>query len=119
MPTYLVVEPISVIALDLAASIREFDSSAHVIVAGTPEDAGSAIANYDAVDVAFLHAHPSKIALAPLARKLSASGARCVFMGDAAEEARVANFALLERPFSTETLSNLLARLMQKARVPT
>ncbi|MES2145188.1 MAG: hypothetical protein V4516_12725 [Pseudomonadota bacterium] len=118
MSVYLVVEPVSIIAMDLGASIREFDPSAQIIVAQSADTAVRALAGQDAVGVAFLHMDPCGLATGPLAAGLAARGAVCVFMGEAAERAAQTGILLLERPFSTATVADLLARIVPEDRVP-
>lgn len=118
MSVYLVVEPVSIIAMDLGASIREFDPAAEIIVAQSTDMAVRALAGQDAVGVAFVHMNPGSFAAGPLASELAARGAVCVFMGEAAEQAADTGILLLIRPFSAVTVADLLARIVPEDRIP-
>jgi hypothetical protein len=116
MSVYLVVEPIRIIANDLALCIQEYDRDAEVIVATSPDEARVAVVGGDSVQVAFLHMDLETFSAGPLADVLAASATVCVFMGGAAERVRDARYLLLERPFSSEMVANLLARIMPRDR---
>jgi hypothetical protein len=107
---YLVVEPINIIATDLAQSVQDFDSEAIVLVASVPNDAITMVADHPVIRVALIHANPHGFAESGLGIALAARGAQCVFMGDAAERA-VKAMRVLQRPFSTSTIAALLEEL--------
>jgi electron transfer flavoprotein alpha/beta subunit len=112
---YLVVEPMALIAEDLASCIHEKDSAAHVVCVASLAGAGEEVARRQRrFHAAFLQADPQDFAATPLAAQLSAHGAHLVFIGDAAE-ASGQGWQVLERPFSAETVGEVLACLMEKA----
>jgi hypothetical protein len=116
MSVYLVVEPIGLIAADLCESIRDHDPDAQVVVAASAEDAAVAISGRDAVQLAILHMSPTAFSAGPLAEILAGNQTICVFMGNAAETLRDARFLVLQQPFSTDTVTDLLARLVPRDR---
>lgn len=107
---YLIVEPVSIIADDLALSVKDFDQGAIVVVAGTQQEALAAITDCGAVRFAFVHADPKGFDETVLGQALTERRAVCVFMGDAADLAKKA-LIVLDRPFSPQTIAALLARL--------
>lgn len=109
-PSYLIIEPINIIATDLAHSVQDFDPDATVLVAHIVKDALSMIADHPAIHAAMIHASPDGFADSELGIALAARGAQCVFMGDAAERAATA-LIVLQRPFSTSTVASLLEEL--------
>jgi hypothetical protein len=109
-PVYLIIEPIDIIATDLAHIVQDFDADAIVLVAKAPDDAMSMIAGHPAIHAALIHASPQGHAESDLGIALAARNTRCVFMGDAAERAATEMHVLL-RPFSTATVAALLEEL--------
>lgn len=106
---YLVVEPIEIIASDLAMNVQEYDPSAMVLLALSFEAAFTMLKGHDSVRLAFVHADPSDFAKTSLARALDGRGAQLVFTGDAAER-KSDGIIVLQRPFSTLTTAELLRR---------
>lgn len=106
---YLVVEPIEIIANDLAFNVSDYDGSATVLTALTCYTAVEILHDYPAVKLAFVHIDPTKFAKTALARMLEDRGAKVVFIGDAAERAGSA-LLVLYRPFSSQTIAEVLAR---------
>jgi hypothetical protein len=106
---YLVVEPIEIIASDLAMNIEDYDPTATVLVALTHEAACRALKGHARVRVAFVHADPSAFVMTDLARSLDCRGAELVFTGDAAER-NGGGVLVLHRPFSAQTTAALLQR---------
>ena len=109
---YLVVEPIEIIASDLAHSVQDYDAVGTVAVATTPQKALSVLADHPSVRVAFLHADPTGFADTALGHALATRQALCVFMGDAAERAKKA-MVVLNRPFSPQTIAELLDQIIK------
>ena len=106
---YLVVEPMEIIASDLAMSVQDFDPSARVLIALTPQGAVAQLDGHPAVTVAFVHADPKDFATTTLARALKGCGAQVVFTGDAAERHND-GVLVLQRPFSAQTTAAVLRR---------
>ncbi len=109
---YLVVEPIPIIATDLAMTLEEYDPCATVWVAQAQEEACGILANCDRVDVAFVHADPANFLDTQLGRKLFAAGAKVVFTGDRAECSTTGHL-VLHRPFSARSLVAALQCALQ------
>ncbi len=108
-PVYLVVEPIEIIAYDLALNVSDYDESATVLVALTFEAACETVQGYPDVKLAFVHLDPSSFSKTALARVLDDRGAKVVFTGDSAER-NPGGLLVLHRPFSSQTIAELLAR---------
>jgi hypothetical protein len=106
---YLVVEPIGIIASDLAMNVQEYNPSATVLIALAHEAASAVLQGYEYVRLAFVHADPSGFAMTDLARALAERKAKVVFTGDAAER-NDSGILVLHRPFSSETTAALLQR---------
>ena len=109
---YLIVEPIEIIASDLALSVQDYDVAGSVAVASTLQTALTLLADHPTVRVAFLHADPTGFSDTALGQALAARQALCVFMGDAAERAKKA-MVVLDRPFSPQTIAELLDQIMK------
>lgn len=112
---FLVVEPVTLVAEDLAACIADALGAVEVIVAATLEDAAQRLTAVPAplVRLALLHAAPDDYAGSLLSGLLRAVGATVAFMGGRAEEAAATDsgVTVLEQPFSTETVRAFLTRL--------
>ncbi len=106
---YLVVEPIAIIASDLAMNVQEYYPSATVLTALAHDAAWAMLQGHDDVQLAFVNADPSGFAMTPLARALADRKARVIFTGDAAER-NDSGILVLHRPFSSETTAALLQR---------
>ncbi len=115
---YLIVEPVSIIASDLALSVQDYDIDATVLAADTLQAAVTLLAGMDPVHFAFIHADPTLFDGTELGLALAEQNTVCVFMGDAAERAQKA-LIVLDRPFSPLTIAALLARLMADNSVKT
>ena len=111
---YLIVEPFAIVAIDLALCVQDFDGAGTAIIATTPHDAVSVIAETASVRFAFIHADPSGFTQSELGLALAARGAVCVFMGHAADRNKD-NMLVLDRPFSPLTVAALLRRLTAPA----
>ncbi len=112
---YLIVEPIEIIASDLALCVQDYDPAAKVFVAERPEGSFAALEDGEAaVRVAFIHADPTGFHATDLGRALAGRGAYCVFMGDRAER-EGKGIAVLQRPFSFQTIAALLDQLIGAA----
>ncbi len=107
---YLIVEPISIIAHDLALSVQDYDDAGTVVVAATPAEAIALLANKVSVRFAFIHADPTGFGDTKLGDALAKRHAVCVFMGDAADRAKQ-ELVVLDRPFSPLTIAALMQRL--------
>jgi hypothetical protein len=106
---YLVVEPIGIIATDLAMNVQEYDPSATVLIALAHAAAWGALQGYANVRLAFVNADPSEFTTTNLARALDERRAKVIFTGDAAER-NDSGVLVLHRPFSAETTAALLQR---------
>lgn len=106
---YLVVEPMAFIARDLAMHVQDFDPTAQVLVADTPDMASQMLAGVPDVQLAFVHLDPNHFATTNLAQILKAHGAQVVFFGNAAEE-NDSGILVLQRPFTAQTTAALLRR---------
>lgn len=112
---YLVLEPIEIIAADLALSVQDCDASAVVIVAHSAERALDALSRQDVLRIAFLHVDPDGFDVTDLGQALAGRGATCVFMGDLAERTVALTVPVLQRPFSSETMAALLQGLSERS----
>lgn len=106
---YLVVEPIGIIASDLAFNVQDYDPSATVLVALSPDAGCDLLQDHAAVSVAFVHADPCTFVVTKLARALKSRGAKLVFSGDAAER-NGCGVLVLQRPFCAQSTAALLQR---------
>ncbi len=105
----MVVEPIEIIASDLAMNVQDYDPLATVLTALTHEAACVLLEAYESVRLAFVHADPKGFAKTRLAQALDCRGAQVVFTGDAAER-KDQGILVLQRPFSAQTTAALLHR---------
>jgi hypothetical protein len=112
---YLVVEPIELIASDLAMNVQEYDPSAEVLIALTPEAGCEVLKSQPSVQLAFVHVDPSGFSNTDLGRALAERGARLVFTGDAAER-KDKGIVVLHRPFSAQTTATLLQGIQSRER---
>ncbi len=104
---YLVVEPIEIIASDLAMNVQEYDPTATVLVALSEEAGCLALQGHASVRLAFVHADPRGFSATDIARALHGRNAQVVFTGDAAERS-VNGEMVLQRPFSAQTTAAVL-----------
>jgi len=104
---YLVVEPMIVIATDLAMNVQDYDPWATVLVAHSPEAACEVLRTEASVKLAFVNVDLRKFCSSDLARALNARGARIVFAG-ASTDRMDCDKLVLDWPFSTETTADLL-----------
>lgn len=106
---YLVVEPIHIIAEDLAMSVQDYDPSATVLIAPSPEAACAVLAGEGFVRLAFVNLDARRFHKTDLARALVARGTKVVFAGGFSEP-EGSELLVLDRPFSAETTAALLQR---------
>lgn len=104
---YLVMEPIQVIATDLAMHIQEYDPSASVLTAISSEAACEVLRTVATVRLAFVHVDADKFCNSDLARALHVRGARIVF-SCASPDRNNSEKLVLDWPFSAETTALLL-----------
>ena len=98
---YLIVQSQSLVALDLAMAITEFDPAASVVTTASCADALPAIDGVRQIAVAFVDGGPCTFAASALAREVAQRGGRVVLMGRDAEDAGEGlGYPILERPFS-------------------
>ena len=106
-PVYLVVEPMQIVATDLAMIVSDYDTTATVLIALTLDAACEILKGHPAVRLAFVHADPTSFAQTDLARALEDRRAQVAFTGDAAER-KGSGMLVLHRPFSAETTAGVL-----------
>jgi len=111
---YLIVLKQVLIARDLAETIAEHDPGARVVLAQTCAEALRLLdAVPEKVVLSFLSVSPENISGSALVNALSARGSRTVLMGDDAENRGEApGWWVLERPFTSEMVTNLLRRTL-------
>lgn len=107
---YLIVEPNSIIASDLALSVQDFHREANVLTAVSHEEAIERLTDIVSVQLAFIHMDPHKFDKTDLARCLVARGARLVYIGGAAEQSEAGRL-VLHRPFTQQSTADLLHRI--------
>lgn len=103
----LVLEPVPLVAEDLAMLIEECRPGTRVILTGTVAEAEAALDAEGGYDVAFLNTDPERFAGTSLALRLQETGAVLVFLGHEVEAARAAQ-RYLERPFSGAGVMRML-----------
>ncbi len=106
MPTYLIAEPVMLIAQDLAACIKDVDPDAEMVI--VPPGRYVLAAAPDRLHAAFLHMDPEVDQWKPLYVALRARGAELVFFGGAAERSTHSE-RVLESPFSSETVATVVS----------
>jgi hypothetical protein len=90
-------------------TIGEFDPSARVIVTRTGEDAMPLVAQVERLAVAFVGKGPEEFRASSIAEVVARRGGRAVLMGEEAEaRGEAQGFAVLTRPFTTESILALL-----------
>lgn len=104
---YLVVEPIEIIASDLAMNIQDYDPLATVLTALSQDAACTMLQDHTSIRLAFVHADPISFAKTKLARALDGCSAQVAFTGDAAER-MPGGILVLQRPFCAKTTAALL-----------
>lgn len=95
----LVLEPVPLVAEDLAMLIEDCKPGTKVILTGTLAEAEAVLDAEGGCDVAFLNTDPERFTRTALALMLQGSNAVVVFLGHEVEAARMAQ-RYLERPFS-------------------
>lgn len=104
---YLVVEPIEIIASDLAMTLQEYNPAATVLIALTLQAAIILLENQTVMQLAIVHTDPIGFADTALAQALGRLGAQVVFTGDAAER-KSGGRLVLQRPFSAQSTTAFL-----------
>jgi hypothetical protein len=94
----LVLEPVPLVAEDLALLIEECRAGTSVVLTATLTQAEAALEASGGCDIAFLNIDPERFAGTSLAKSLERTGVSVVFLGHEVEAARVAQ-RYLERPF--------------------
>ena len=114
---YVVMALDRLVLQDLVETILDFDPRAAVKAAGTCDQALRLIRSMPRLRAAFIEASPLWSQRSGAARAVTALGGHLVLLGDEAEDdfATISGAArtelTLERPFSTEMVHALLARL--------
>lgn len=104
---YLVVEPMQIIAADLAMNVQDYDPSALVLTAHSPEAAYALLDSCTSVRLAFVHSDPDTFNSSRLAQALYRLGAQIAFTGDAAER-KSDGIWVLQMPFCGQTIATFL-----------
>jgi hypothetical protein len=107
----LILEPLRVVARDLAETLRDLTGCAPVL-ATTPDEALTQLAALDAaarLRTAFVHMDPASFAASPLHPLLQARGARIVLTAaQAGGQSDTLPWAILPRPFATADVRRAL-----------
>ena len=115
----LILEPIPIVAHDLATTARE-DLGLETLIAATTDEACrklSALPQESAVRLAFVHHAPDAFARDPLRRILEAQDAQVVLIGSGTESSAPESlWPALVWPFSTDNVRALIHRLGAPAR---
>ena len=106
-PIYLVVEPIEIIAADLAMNVHDYDPTAEVITATTLDAAFQVIDKAPSIRFAFIGIDARNFALSDLFTALVERGARIIFVGGYGEPSE-SGALVLETPFSAQSTADLL-----------
>ncbi|MDO9527421.1 MAG: hypothetical protein Q7J57_18090 [Gemmobacter sp.] len=107
---YLVVEPMTLVAEDLAGALAEVDLGARVLIAANAAVASTILQEVGTLYAAIVCADPTDFGLTPFGQLLAERAQHIVFMGEEAEAAP-GNDLLLGQPFSTETVADLIGAL--------
>jgi hypothetical protein len=111
--TYVVVEPMRLIAEDLALDLADHDPEGKVLVAASEHEAMALVEELESVTLAIVHAAPASHPTSALGQALAKRGAVSVLIGDRAEEqAAQIDLPVLQRPYAPEVVLALLARLL-------
>lgn len=110
---FLVVEPVALIAEDLAESIVECHPDALVLRAASAVAALAVLAGSRRVTAAFVHLDPHGFADTALGATLADRGARMIFMGSRADAAPEGTLLRLRSPFDTDSVQMMLESLRE------
>ncbi len=105
----LVLEPVGLIAEDLAALIGDIAPDARVILAASPEEALAALGDQVRIGIAFADLPPARLRASLLGKVLEGAQVPVVFLGYEAE-ARAEAQRFLELPFAEEAVAAELER---------
>lgn len=108
-PAYLVVNRHGVIAIDIAATIRELDPDANVVVAMSLPEAAALLAALDRIVLAVIEGTSAPLCATPLGQALAARGAPVLLLDS--DETQVWSYpklVILGLPFSTAALLTAL-----------
>lgn len=113
-PACLIIEPLAVVAHDLATTLRD-TLNRPALVAASEAQASTLLAEMDpatVLHVAIIHMSPKHFAESPLRPLIEARTARVILMGsDSAPSGASWPWAVLSWPFGTEQLLSLLDTL--------
>lgn len=108
---FVVVEPVGLVAEDLAQCIGDFHADALVLRAANVAMAIRALAGHSRVTAAFVHCDPRGFCATALGTALTVRGAQIIFMGGRADMAAEGTLLRLRRPFDSDTVQMMLESL--------
>ena len=112
---FLVVEPVALIAEDLAQCIGDHHPEAVVLRAAKVGDALRALAGHSHVTAAIVHCDPHGFCGTALGLALAARRAKVVFMGSRADMAAEGTLLRLRSPFDSDTVQMMLECLSESS----
>ncbi|QYK41440.1 MAG: hypothetical protein KF887_19095 [Paracoccaceae bacterium] len=112
--TYLVAEPVALIAEDLAGSIRECDATAEIIMAPPGPGLAALVPEGTALHMAFLHLDLADPQAPVILGAMQARGARVVLLGQTAGP-ETNDLAVLDFPFAHDSVARVLCDRAQTA----
>lgn len=108
-PAYLVVNRYSLIATDIAATIRELDPDANVVVAKSLPEAAALLAVLDRIVLAVIEGTPAPLCATPLGQALAERGAPVLLLdSDEPQVWTCPKLVSLGLPFTTGALLSAL-----------
>lgn len=110
---FLVVEPMAVIAEDLAECIEECHPDALVLRAGDAAAAVAAVTAWPRVTAAFVHLDPQGFSGSALGLALTERAAQIIYMGSRADMAPEGSLLRLRSPFDSETVQMALESICE------
>lgn len=106
---YLIALRHTVVALDLAQAVADFDPAAPVLILPGPAEALCALSQVTSLALAFVAEAPAAFRGSPLEAAIRARGGEVVLLGEAAElEGEAMGYAVLPRPFTAENVAACL-----------
>ena len=112
---FLVVEPMAVIAEDLAQCIGDHHAEALVLRAPKAADALRALAGHPRVTAAIVHCDPHGFSGTALGQALAERRAQVIYMGSRADMAAEGTLLRLRSPFDSDTVQMMLESLSELA----
>lgn len=109
---YLVIEPVRLVAEDLALLIAEAEAGAEVHVADSAAQAGALLAGLSDLAAVLINLPPAALREAGLLPRLHAASRRLVWFGEPPAEGECGALCL-DMPFDAGAVAALLARLRE------